>query len=239
MRLAKLTTIGALLIVLGLSAQVMAQATVTIANSPHNLNNDGVALPQQQICLACHTPHGSTASAAGGITAGSFIWNHTVQAGKSYTMYSGVTGLDTTSLLCLSCHDGAIAVDSYVAGAGPGAATTLMGTIPDSFGVVGGGVVAGGGTDLTAQHPIGVTYPGTTNNNGKVAFSSSTSFNDPTQAAFKAGGVGGSSAVSLTLLPNGTFGIGCNTCHTPHNYTQKFVRMDNTGSALCLRCHIK
>jgi predicted CXXCH cytochrome family protein len=217
-----------------------APATVTIANSPHNLNNVGVALPQQQICLPCHTPHNSTYQGQGGSTGSTFIWNHTVQAGKSYTLYSGSPGLDNTSLLCLSCHDGAIAVDSYTSGAGPGAATTFMGKIADSFGTIGGGAIAGAsGSDLTYQHPVGVTYPGSTNAGGKLGFSGSTSFNDPTQSAFKAGGVGGSSAVSLTTLPDGTFGVGCGTCHTPHTYTYKFVRMDNTGSALCLRCHIK
>jgi predicted CXXCH cytochrome family protein len=225
-----------------------APATVTIANSPHNLNNVGVALPQQQICLPCHTPHNSQ------FNGGDYIWNHTVDLSKSYTLYTAVHStrfsgsspapvLDTQSRLCLSCHDGAIAVDSYGAGGAPSANSTFMGTIADSFGTVGGGAVGGAaGNDLSSQHPIGQVYPGSSPAAGTGALTwnsaKGSGYNDPTQSSFTAGGVGGS-AVSLAVLPNGQYGVGCGTCHTPHTYTYKFVRMDNTGSALCLRCHNK
>jgi len=226
--------------------------TVTIANSPHNLNNiPGVTLPQSQICLPCHTPHNAA------YNGGDFLWNHNVDMSKSYTLYTQVHStrfgstssanpiLDSTSRLCLSCHDGAIAVDAY----GGGSGTTNMGTIADSNGVVGGGAIAassGGGTDndLSNDHPVGVGYPGltatTTAGVTTLTFSASQGggYNDPTVSTFSAGGVGGA-AVSLQALPDGRYGVGCGTCHTPHTYTYKFVRMSNAGSALCLKCHNK
>jgi len=64
-------------------------------------------------------------------------------------------------------------------------------------------------------------------------------WNDPTQSTFTAGGVDGLPAVNLVPLPNGLVGVGCGTCHEPHDFTQLFVRMNNSSSALCLKCHNK
>jgi predicted CXXCH cytochrome family protein len=250
MRHARFNSIGlvAMFLCLAVPALSWAQTTVTIANSPHNLNNiPGITLPQSQICLPCHTPHNAP------FNGGDLLWNHNVNMNNSYTLYTQVHStrfgstssanpvLDSQSRLCLSCHDGAIAVDAY----GGAAGTTVMSAIADSNGVVGGGQLGGTtGLDLSNDHPVGVGYPGltatTTNGVTTLTFNASVGggYNDPTQAAFTAGGVGGA-AVSLTALPSGLYGVGCGTCHTPHTYTYKFVRMNNTGSALCLRCHNK
>ena len=50
---------------------------------------------------------------------------------------------DGVSLLCLSCHDGTVALDAY--GGDPGNA----GTIGDQFDL---------GTDLNNDHPISIVY---------------------------------------------------------------------------------
>jgi predicted CXXCH cytochrome family protein len=60
----------------------------------------------------------------------------------------------------------------------------------------------------------------------------STSFNNPNN--FPAGGP------SLQLLGDGaSYGVGCGSCHTPHDYTNKFLVESNSGSQICLTCHIK
>src|ERR1019366_9944002 len=85
----------------------------------HDLNHvlGANSVSSGEVCKPCHTPH------AAPYAGGSLLWNHDVDMAKSYTMYTVVNPtnnsqsaspvLDTTSRLCLSCHDGAIAIDSY------------------------------------------------------------------------------------------------------------------------------
>jgi predicted CXXCH cytochrome family protein len=85
------------------------------------------------------------------------LWDHTLTT-ATYTPYSTITmnetmsGDSTTygiSRLCLSCHDGTVAVDSY--GGNPGG-TTLI-TDVGAWTGVGAGYVSG---VLTQEHPISV-----------------------------------------------------------------------------------
>jgi predicted CXXCH cytochrome family protein len=246
MRHPRFLFIGAVAAVLCFTVPVMAQ---NIATSPHNLNlatSANVALPQGQICIACHTPHGAAqfpSVGEVGTTPGTFLWNHNTTPNKSYAMYGGASDslLDGTSRLCLSCHDGAIAVDAY----GGGAGTVNIGTLTDSNGVLGGAQIAGSANnDISNSHPVGVAYPGITGTtvvNGKTVYTgsgtggaySSTSMNNPNN--FPSGTVRLS-----TLADNVTVGVGCGTCHNPHNDSNgSFLRVNNAGSALCLTCHIK
>jgi len=34
-------------------------------------------------------------------------------------------------------------------------------------------------------------------------------------------------------------GVGCTSCHEPHDFSQVYMRVSNNGSKLCLSCHIK
>jgi predicted CXXCH cytochrome family protein len=244
------------------AAQAIAQS---ISTSPHNLNNvetgatyttGGATVSVTgskttgEICRPCHTPHVAP------YNSGALLWNHDVNMAATYTMYtavhatanSGAGGsssnpqLDTTSRLCLSCHDGAIAVDSY---GGKTNGTLFMGSIASKYGTGQDQIAGPSNNDLSADHPVGVGYPGltaTVSGSGNItseSWSTATGFNDPTQATFTSGGVDGLPAVNLVPLPNGLVGVGCGTCHEPHDFTQLFVRMNNSGSALCLKCHNK
>lgn len=76
------------------------------------------------------------------------------------------------------------------------------------------------GTDLSNDHPIAVTY--------NTAL-------DPAFNAILNGKVG-----VLPLYGAGKNQVECGTCHNVHNNTiDPFLRATNTGSALCLTCHIK
>lgn len=114
-----------------------------ISGSAHDFGQFGWA--KNQICLPCHTPHNAIVRDAQNNIVGGPLWSHTLTAVTSYTLYldwqTGTTvsgAVDTNSRLCLSCHDGTVAVDSFFGGAGTQQLT--------------GGLI---GTDLSNDHPIG------------------------------------------------------------------------------------
>jgi predicted CXXCH cytochrome family protein len=94
------------------------------------------------ICIVCHTPHNADMTVSPNP-----LWNHEVTS-STFTVYASAT-LDYTpeqprgtSLLCLSCHDGVVAVNSY------GGATG------DEF-VSGSPLI---GTNLMDEHPISIYW---------------------------------------------------------------------------------
>ena len=114
-----------------------------ITGSKHDFGTLGWA--QNQICLPCHTPHNAIVRDAQGALLGGPLWNHALST-ATYTLYvdhdtgQNVTGkVDTNSMLCLSCHDGTVALDSFGGATG---STMISGT-------------ANLGTDLSNDHPIG------------------------------------------------------------------------------------
>ncbi len=96
-----------------------------IANTRHNLtmsyNNNAAIMDDfrndyYEICVYCHTPHGANSTAAAP------LWNRTVTK-RTYTLYNDerqspldlkVSQPGPNSLTCLSCHDGATAIDSVI-----------------------------------------------------------------------------------------------------------------------------
>jgi predicted CXXCH cytochrome family protein len=120
-----------------------------ITNSPHNINNvPGVQIPGNQVCLPCHVPHNAYPDAG---TIEEVLWNHdeTDAEFEMYTTRSGQQGgqPEGPSKMCLSCHDGVTAIDSY----GGTSGTIMMGDVGDGQ--------ANLTTDLTDDHPIGIIYP--------------------------------------------------------------------------------
>ncbi len=105
-----------------------AGAIGSIANTRHNMtmdytsaggpdvgfNMNGYRNDYGAICVYCHTPHGANSQIQAP------LWNRTINAG-SYTIYDRPTTLmrpigqpGPSSLTCLSCHDGTIAIDSVL-----------------------------------------------------------------------------------------------------------------------------
>jgi hypothetical protein len=122
----------------------MAQPVLAgISGSKHDFGQFGWA--KNQICLPCHTPHNAIVRDSNGQLVGGPLWNHTLSNVQVYDLYlDWQTGtiesgaVDSNSRLCLSCHDGTVAVDSFGGGAGTQQLT--------------GGLL---GTDLSNDHPIG------------------------------------------------------------------------------------
>ena len=124
-----------------LSLAVLATAALgQITGSVHDFSGQGWS--GGEICVPCHTPHDADNSIAF-----SPLWNHEVTQ-QVFTLYTSPS-LDHDpeqprgpSLLCLSCHDGVTAVDSY-----GGATGTIF--------VDGSAKI---GTDLSNDHPISLSW---------------------------------------------------------------------------------
>lgn len=172
---------------------------------------------QASLCDACHTPHQSVA-----IT-GAPLWNHALSTVTTYTNYTSPTfqaadGGDPTgtSLLCLSCHDGTTALDSY--GGGTGTTYIIAGA------KIGDATSPGGLTnDLSTEHPISFTYASSVTN-GDTGLKPE------------------ADVVTAGLL--GALGdqIQCASCHDVHNQglgTYALLKLDNANSNLCTTCHNK
>ncbi len=217
-----------------------------IVNTKHNFSTASWNTANQQICQPCHTPHHSIAP-----DVSTKIWNHTLSTAM-YIPHSGAvygnptdptkitnlgTGaqlLDNPSRLCMSCHDGTVAVDAFGHKLGstdrnPGDPANMFGST-DSRNL---------GTDLSVNHPVGTSAPYGSN---------TTSFKDLTGTALRLSSV----ATPISYGHGSTGGtttsvVGCTTCHNAHGSGDSgstvayafLLRMNNTASALCLTCHVK
>lgn len=199
-----------------------------VAQTKHNFSSP-TASPNayfwgaQQVCVFCHTVHNADPNY------GSLL-NHELDPGTSYIMYTSDT-MDMTqspsphegSLICLSCHDGTIAVNSLNNLPGPEGAG-LYGS-PGGSGLDGSGMISSGshafvGTDLRDDHPVGLFYDSTKDNNFHPKTGNSQSYPDK-------------------LLDDGLY-VECTSCHNPHDNTySNFLVESNSSSTLCLRCHIQ
>lgn len=204
--------VASLTVLVTLGSQTAARAG--ISGTPHDFANKGWG--STELCIFCHTPHFAQA-----VTAAP-LWNHKSTT-ASYTLYSSPTFSgassqsqpDGTSKLCLSCHDGTVAVDSFgVAGVLRSGGVTISST----------NTIGGGGTpSLATDHPISFTYDST------LAGSSQSGLATPNSTNWV-------DAAHTIPLYNGK--LQCGSCHEPHNNANtKFLRIANTGSALCIKCH--
>lgn len=234
-----------LLMVAGIAmAQNMSYGFIQNALNPHNFSNQGWA--DNQICKPCHTPHNAQPAVYS-----TRLWAHQI-TNAVYTMdaagatKSAADTLDRVSRLCMSCHDGTVALGDYaytpnVQGGSLGSGATL-------------------GTDLSINHPVGkeAVYP------LKYYFKPTTDTTTDGTITAKSAGVSSATTSTLPLvrvttkdasgnIASDNFVVGCATCHHPHGTRtgdvkvnppgsaplKYLLRMPNTGSAMCLSCHNK
>jgi predicted CXXCH cytochrome family protein len=197
-----------------------------VSNTDHNLAdsaNPYSTSTTDEICVFCHTPHGGTTDAP--------LWNRNYTPG-SFTMYTsptmdmnvGVTGPESVSAACLSCHDGTTAFDSLINEPGNGNDAIATWTWAGGNNKMDGTIspVAYLGTDLSDDHPISIAYDTTL---------------DPDFNAIVNNYVG-----SLPLYPGSQSAnqVECGSCHNPHeDILPAFLRISNAGSAICVSCHQK
>jgi len=186
---------------------VNAQSIVT---SAHNFSAQSWS--GGEICKACHTPHNAI------VYSEAPLWNHQLSAVSSYTLYSSSTmnatvgQPDGNSKLCLSCHDGTVALENF------GGVTT--GTTY----VTGNALM---GTDLSNDHPVSFTY------NAALA-TLDPGLKNPTTAT----GIGTGTIQNTMLFADK---MQCASCHDVHNGygIPHLLVKSNAASALCLTCHNK
>jgi len=130
----------------------LGQTPSYIVTTKHNLSVSGLgvarASSETRICVFCHTPHSATPQSP--------LWNKELQP-QVYTVYASAT-LKAGPLpqpfgptkLCLSCHDGTIAMGAVV---NPSGGITMSGgsTLPS-------GSLSNFGIDLSGHHPVSFEY---------------------------------------------------------------------------------
>lgn len=236
--------------VVGLVAMMSTTAFAGITTTKHNLSSTGTGTIKAQagenaneICVYCHTPHaGNTAFV------GAPLWNKKTPSG-SFHMYgaalagnAGVTIAGTAtlaapsnaSMACLSCHDGASAINSIVNTPGSGVNTDVTNYLTTFMNSAAAKTIGTGvtniDTDLRNDHPISLIYT-----EGKAGLrQKNTNLNSVTSVTWT-----GATLVS-DLLRGTTQTVECGSCHDPHESTNvTFLRATNSGSKLCIGCHDK
>lgn len=183
----------------------------SIIYSKHNLSAQGPgtmkAQTESEVCIFCHTPHNATGQAP--------LWNR-YESAQIYLTYSSSTakasiGQPTgASKLCLSCHDGMVAI---------GMVRNRGQEIPFSGGM---GVMAGSesnlGTNLSHEHPISFVYDSV--------------------LALKNTQLKNSGYLTGDVKLDKSGQMQCTSCHDPHhNDYGKFLVADGRFSTLCTSCH--
>jgi len=187
-----------------------ARAQESIVNTVHNLSTSGPggirASGESQVCIFCHAPHHTRGATP--------LWNRELSS-THYQIYQSSTlnalpGQPTgASKLCLSCHDGTMALGNVLSRA-------------DQIRMSGGDYLPSGltnlGTDLSDDHPVSFLYSG-----GLAA--ADRQLNPPSSLPEEA-----------RLDPSGQ--MQCTSCHDAHhNRFGKFLVMRREFGALCLACH--
>ncbi|MCK5382352.1 MAG: cytochrome C [Gammaproteobacteria bacterium] len=184
----------------------------SIVDTRHNLSISGPgsirSTTENRVCIFCHTPHNASRDVP-------YLWNR-ADSTVNYTTYASSTLYATVgqptgaSKMCLSCHDGTIAL---------GAVLSQPAEIPFAGGIR---FLPDGpsklGTDISDDHPVSFPY-------------------DSALAAAN-GELVEPSALPQEVKLDNTGMLQCTACHDPHDDTYgKFLVMENSFSALCISCH--
>ena len=175
----------------------------------------------------------------------------------------------SVSIACLSCHDGATSMSTVINQPGSGGyvstGSAMTGTwsganqLNGTLGVT--GQITNIGTDLKNDHPVGIQYGG----GGLTASTPNGTLKDADFKAAASASLNNTQVwwVDTETTPNGTRQktdmllytraatagytgqaeaepfVECASCHDPHTKNTTFLRIENTGSAVCLACHVK
>jgi len=193
-----------------LSLIVPVTAGQSVVNSLHNLSVSGPgtikATSEDQVCIFCHTPHNSLPSSP--------LWNKE-DPGTVYDLYTSTTiqavpGQPTgASALCLSCHDGTIALGNLLSRTSDIDFTGGITHLPPGSSNL--------SSDLSDDHPVCFQY------SAALAVSDG-QLKDPALITYP------------VRLDNGE--VHCTSCHDPHkNIYSAFLVDSPQYSSLCMNCH--
>ncbi|MBF0379739.1 MAG: hypothetical protein HQL69_01900 [Magnetococcales bacterium] len=251
-----------------------AERVSDVRRTKHNLSNTDYsggptrtvkAATEDQVCIFCHTPHG--ASLATGVN--SPLWNREFSTANYSGTYESTSidaniaelqaGPGGTSKLCLSCHDGTLAIGSVnVLGGEDPVSITMNGTgtggvMPDGSSGASSGFTRNLGIDLSNDHPISFTYDSAL----------ATADGELRTPPYSSGGdlIMGNRVSGVNpkpILPLEDHKVQCSSCHDPHlrdaseTASIKFLRLNRFQKAnpagstfspandiICLACHDK
>jgi predicted CXXCH cytochrome family protein len=132
------------------SMPFVSSAAISVENTKHNLSVSGTGTirsgTESRICVFCHTPFNSTPQTP--------LWNKAIEP-QTYSVYESPTLRAPQPLpqpsgatrLCLTCHDGTIALGTVVSGEHLGLGSPLTASSPAYFGL-----------DLSTHHPVSFSY---------------------------------------------------------------------------------
>ena len=220
-----------LLVLLGVtlaaSALDVSAQQSNVASTLHNLSSSGPgevrSVTETEICKFCHIPHNAIERAP--------LWGHAlsnaVYATPKMRRNEGVQvpapQPDGSSRLCLSCHDGTVALGDI---GGQSRAISMANTQrlrPGHTGYL--------GTDLSGSHPISFV----------VSDADHGGLDSDTDMGLKSlGAVGADGDVKLDRSGK----MQCTTCHDPHS--DRYYQKDRvprfwvkpTVEEVCLTCHV-
>ncbi|MCL5024674.1 MAG: hypothetical protein M1497_15170 [Nitrospirae bacterium] len=206
-----------------LSAVALTVEAATIVDTKHNLSITGPgdikALTETRVCIFCHTPHNANPRTP--------LWNRDVGS-QTYVLYTSSTIVaapeqpNGPSRLCLSCHDGTIALGAVLQ---PSSGIQMVGQItPDRPSNI------GANQSLAGDHPISFSYYDAAADPGI--------YPDLPQ-----------DLIFYTVAGKAGY-LECTTCHDAHedqytsldkngHLTGKFLRADPRSAGLCLKCHVQ
>lgn len=187
-----------------------AVAQDRVSETVHNLSASGPgrirAPSESQVCIFCHAPHNTGGERP--------LWNRNLPI-TSYQIYQSTTldalpGQPTgASKLCLSCHDGTIALGSVLSRS-------------EQIRMSGGDFIPAGltnlGTDLSDDHPISFFYTsGIAASDGQLV---------------------SPAALPSEVRLDANSQLQCTSCHDPHhNRFGKFLVKRREFGELCIACH--
>lgn len=198
------------------SALAQVSSKSAIVNSKHDFRAGSTAQVRSSsvndTCVFCHTPHNSAP--------GSYLWNHKL-SNRDFPVYSSSTLQSTVttvlpqdvSKLCLSCHDGTIALGDTVNDGSIAFAQGSGYTLP-----AGSAANLAGDQTFANDHPFGF-----------VPHESAETVNPPASGPVR---LDHSGRLQCTT---------CHDPHREDAdaTTRKFLVKPNQASALCLTCHQK
>ncbi len=205
----RLTNILSVAVLAAMTTPALAQGGAKVGDTRHNLTSTGPGpirvAGASNVCSFCHTPHAANPIAP--------LWNRAdpgsyYEVYRSPTLQADVPQPTGSSRLCLSCHDGTIALNQTYNSKNLGTGTIYISA--SDAGYI--------GTDLTDDHPISFIYDA-------ALATRDPKLRDP-------------SSLPNTLPLDHENRLQCTTCHDPHNDSLGFfLRMDNRESKMCTSCH--
>jgi hypothetical protein len=197
----------------------------TIATTEHNLSVTGPgtikAVSETRICVFCHTPHRSKADTP--------LWNRDFdKVAATYIPYDSPT-LDASpgqpsgaSKLCLSCHDGLLALGDVISESQPiqmqGGVTTMPTSSPGYI-----------GEDLSGSHPVSFVF------DNALASANNAKGDSPLRMP--------STIIDPDVKLDKNSMVQCTSCHDPHNddnYIPDQVPpfwLKSSYDGVCVVCH--